>query len=219
MINKISSSPIDALQGIKDGDTIIISGFGDPGTPFLLLDTLLEIAPKELTLVANNAGTRFEGIAALLQKRMVKKLICTYPRRTGSVVFESLYKSREVELELVPQGTLSERIRSAKAGICGFYTPTTHGTALSAGKETREIGGRHCVLEEPIHADFSLIRAHCADRYGNLTYLAAQRSFGPIMAGAARRTVAEVDRLVAPGQLDPEVIVTPGIFVDRVVIT
>jgi 3-oxoadipate CoA-transferase alpha subunit len=217
LINKLVNSAAEALRDVHDGSTVVISGFGDPGTPFALIEALLERAPRELTLVANNAGTGHEGIAALLEKRLVRKIICTYPRRTGSVVFEELYRKGEIELELVPQGTLSERLRSAKAGICGFYTPCTHGTVLAQGKEVRDIGGRQCVLEHPLAADFAFVRAHRADRYGNLVYQAAQRNFGPIMAGSARCTVAEVDHIAAPGEIDPEAVVTPGIFVDRVV--
>lgn len=218
MINKFSENAVAALRGIEDGATIMISGFGDPGTPFALVNALIELAPRELTLIANNAGTGYEGIAALMHRGLVRKIICTYPRRTGSVVFEELYRDGRIELELVPQGTLSERIRAAKAGICGFYTPTTFGTVLGQNKETREISGRACVLELPLKADYSLIRAYRADRHGNLIYNAAQRNFGPVMAGAGRRTIAEVDTVVELGELDPEAIVTPGIYVDKVVI-
>lgn len=217
MIDKNCPAAADALRGIKDGDVVMISGFGDPGMPFALVAALADLAPRELTVIANNAGTGHAGIAALLERGMVRKMVCAYPRRLGSVVFEALYASRAVELELVPQGTLSERIRAGKAGIAGFYTPTAAGTLLGAGKELREIDGRPCVLEHPLKADFALIRAHKADRWGNLVYSAAQRNFGPVMAGAARCTVAEVDHTVPLGALSPEAIVTPGIYVDRVV--
>lgn len=211
------SGAIEALKDVADTNTIMISGFGDPGMPAGLVEALLELAPRELTLIANNAGRGYTGIAALLKKGLVRKIICTYPRREGSVVFEGMFRRGEIELELVPQGTLSERIRAGKAGLGGFYTPTGFGTPLAEGKETREFNGKPCVLEFPITADFSLIRAHQSDPFGNLTYQASQRNYGPVMAGAARRTVVEVDRVVNLGELNPDIVVTPGIFVDRVV--
>ncbi|PCE30726.1 3-oxoacid CoA-transferase subunit A [Burkholderia ubonensis] len=217
MINKFVSRAVDALADVTDGAVILVSGFGDPGMPFGLVEALVELGPRNLTIVSNNAGRALEGVAMLLKRGQVSKMICAYPRRTGSFVFEERYARGEVELELVPQGTLSERIRAAKAGIAGFYTPTAVDTVLAAGKEVREINGQRCLLEYPLHADFALIRAHLADRWGNLVYQAAQRNFGPVMAGAARRTIAEVDRMVALGELDPEAVVTPGIYVDQVV--
>jgi 3-oxoadipate CoA-transferase alpha subunit len=185
--------------------------------PFALVDALIERRPRDLTLVTNNTGTGHTGIAALLEAGLVRKVICCYPRREGSVVFERLYASGAVELELVPQGTLCERIRAAAAGLGGFYTPTAAGTALAQDKETRRIDGRDYVLELPIRADMALIRARLADRWGNLVYHETGRNMGPVMAGAAAITAVEVDGFVALGELDPERIVTPGIFVDRVV--
>jgi 3-oxoadipate CoA-transferase alpha subunit len=217
MINKFVSRAVDALTDVTDGAVILVSGFGDPGMPFGLVDALVELGPRYLTIVSNNAGRALEGVAMLLKRGQVRKMICAYPRRTGSFVFEECYARGEVELELVPQGTLSERIRAAKAGIAGFYTPTAVDTVLAAGKEVRELEGRRCLLEYPLHADFALVRAHLADRWGNLVYQAAQRNFGPVMAGAARRTIAEVDRMVELGELNPEAVVTPGIYVDQVV--
>lgn len=217
MINKHVLRAIDALAEVKDGAVILVSGFGDPGMPFTLIAALCETRARELTIVSNNAGRGVEGVALLLQRGQVRKMICAYPRRVGSTVFEELYARGEVELELVPQGTLCERIRAAKAGIAGFYTPTGVDTELEAGRETKEIGGRRCLLEYPIVADIALVRAHVSDRWGNLVYQAAQRNFGPVMAGAARRTIAEVDRTVELGELDPESVVTPGIYIDHVV--
>lgn len=218
MFSKVFPAAIEAMKGVEDGNTIMISGFGDPGVPFGLVEALVDIGPKELTLIANNAGVGYEGIAALINKGLVRKIVCAYPRRIGSVVFEESYRRGSIELELVPQGTLSEKIRAGKAGLGGFYTPTGYGTPLAEGKETREFNGRQCVLEMPLTADFSLIRAYKADPFGNLIYQASQRNYGPIMAGAARHTVAEVDEVVGLGDLNPEVVVTPGIFVDRVVL-
>lgn len=218
MFSKVFPSAVEALEDVEDGNTIMISGFGDPGMPFGLVEALVDIGPKELTLIANNAGAGYEGIAALMNKGLVRKIVCAYPRRVGSVVFEEIYQRGSIELELVPQGTLSERIRAGKAGLGGFYTPTGYGTPIAEGKEIREFSGRQCVLEMPLTADFSLIRAHKADPFGNLIYQASQRNYGPVMAGAARRTVVEVDRVVELGDLSPEVVVTPGIFVDRVVL-
>jgi 3-oxoadipate CoA-transferase alpha subunit len=217
VFSKVVKSADEALKDVEDGNTIMISGFGDPGMPFDLVDALFDIGPRELTLVANNAGAGYEGIAALIDKGLVSKIICAYPRRVGSVVFEEMYQRGSIELELVPQGTLSERIRAGKAGLGGFYTPTAYGTPLAEGKEVRKFNERQYVLELPLSADFSLIRACMADPFGNLTYQASQRNYGPVMAGAARHTIAEVDKVVGLGDLNPEVVVTPGIFVDRVV--
>jgi len=217
MIDKISDSPQAALADIHDGATVMIGGFGNAGMPAALIDALIEQGARDLTIVNNNAGNGDTGLAALLKARRVKKIICSFPRQVDSHVFDALYRAGEIELELTPQGNLAERIRAAGAGIGGFFTPTGYGTLLAEGKETREIDGRHYVLESPIHADFALIKAHRGDRWGNLVYRKTARNFGPIMAMAARCAIAQVDEVVELGVLDPEVIVTPGIFVQRVV--
>src|SRR4051795_3851238 len=217
MINKIVESPEQALAGVEDGATILIGGFGAAGLPVQLVDALIEQKATDLTIVANNAGNGEVGIAALLKARRVRKIICSFPRQTDSYVFDGLYRAGEVELELVPQGNLAERIRAAGAGIGAFFTPTGFGTLLAEGKETREIDGRNYVLEHPIHADFALIKADRGDRWGNLVYRKTARNFGPIMASAAKCTIAQVREIVDLGGLDPEAIVTPGIFVQRVV--
>jgi 3-oxoadipate CoA-transferase, alpha subunit len=209
-------SMADALNGIRSGSTILVSGFGEVGAPTELLEGLLDLAVTDLTIVANNAGVGDLGIGALLRERRVSKIICSYPRSTGSVWFERRYNAGEVALELVPQGTLSERIRAGGAGIGGFYTPTGVGTLLAAGKPTREIRGRHYVLEDPIHADVALIRGNLADRWGNLSYRAAARNYGPIMATAADLTIAQATQVVELGDIPPDAVVTPGIYVDRV---
>ncbi|MDR3448739.1 MAG: 3-oxoacid CoA-transferase subunit A [Alphaproteobacteria bacterium] len=216
MINKIVPTLEAALDGIEDGATILVGGFGEIGTPNLLLGELLKCGTRQLTIVTNNAGVGDAGIAALLRAGAVRKIVCSYPRSAGSIWFEEVYAKGELELELVPQGTLTERIRAGGAGIGGFYTRTAVGTQLAEGKETRVIDGQTYLLEHPIHADVAFIRAHSADRWGNLTYHASARNFGPVMAPAARLTIAEVVRTVALGGLNPEHIVTPGIFVDRV---
>ncbi len=216
MINKIVASPAEALAGVADGSTVLISGFGGSGMPWRLIDALIEQGARDLTIVNNNAGNGETGLAALLKAGRVRKIICSFPRQADSWVFDSLYRAGKVELELVPQGNLAERIRAAGAGIGGFFTPTGYGTALTEGKETRIINGRGHVFEAPIHADLALIKALRGDRWGNLTYRKAARNFGPIMASAARCTVAQVDEVVRLGSLDPENIVTPGIFVTRV---
>ncbi|MGB7481281.1 MAG: 3-oxoacid CoA-transferase subunit A [Burkholderiaceae bacterium] len=217
MIDKISHSPQAALADIHDGATVMIGGFGNAGMPAALIDALIEQGARELTIVNNNAGNGDTGLAALLKARRVKKIICSFPRQSDSHVFDALYRAGEIELELTPQGNLAERIRAAGAGIGGFFTPTGYGTLLAEGKETREINGRHYVLESPIHADFALIKAHRGDRWGNLVYRKTARNFGPIMAMAAKCAIAQVDEVVELGALDPEAIVTPGIFVQRVV--
>ena len=216
MINKIVPTLEAALDGVRDGATILVGGFGEVGTPNILLGELLRQGPRNLTIVTNNAGVGTTGIAALLKSGAVRKLVCSYPRSAGSVLFEEVYAKGELELELVPQGTLTERIRAGGGGIGGFYTRTAVGTVLAEGKETRVIDGETYLLEHPIHADVALIRAHSADRWGNLTYHASARNFGPVMAPAGKLTIAEVVRVVALGDLNPEHIVTPGIFVDRV---
>jgi 3-oxoadipate CoA-transferase alpha subunit len=207
----------EALAGIHDGATVMIGGFGNAGMPRELIDALIDQGATNLTIVNNNAGNGDTGLAALLAARRVKKIICSFPRQTDSYVFDGLYRSGELELELTPQGNLAERIRAAGAGVGAFFTPTAYGTLLAEGKETRLINGKHYVLEYPIHADFALIKALKADRWGNLIYRKAARNFGPIMATAAACTIVQVDQVVELGELDPEVIVTPGIFVQRVV--
>ncbi|RFA13379.1 3-oxoadipate CoA-transferase [Subtercola boreus] len=219
MISKTRSSAAEALADIPDGATIMIGGFGLAGQPVQLIDALLEQGSTGLTIVSNNAGNGETGLAALLGAGRVKKIICSFPRQTDSQIFDALYRAGRIELELVPQGNLAERIRAAGAGIGAFFTPTGFGTALAEGKETRTIAGRDYVLEHPITADYALISAYRGDRLGNLTYRRTSRNFGPIMASAATVTVAQVDRIVPLGDLDPEAVVTPGIFVDSVVET
>ncbi|MCT2582056.1 3-oxoacid CoA-transferase subunit A [Actinophytocola gossypii] len=208
-----------AVRGIADGSTVLIGGFGAAGQPYALIDALRRGGAGDLTVVNNNAGNGTTGLAALLATGRVRRIICSFPRQVDSFVFEELYRAGRIELEVAPQGNLAERIRAAGAGIGAFYTPTGAGTMLAEGKETRVIGGREHVLEYPIHADVALIRAHTADHAGNLVYRKTGRNFGPIMATAARLTVAEVTRVVPVGGIDPEAVVTPGIFVDRVVVT
>jgi 3-oxoadipate CoA-transferase alpha subunit len=217
MIDKISPSVAAAVADIPDGATILIGGFGTAGMPAALIDALIAQGARDLVIVNNNAGNGDTGLAALLKARRVRKIICSFPRQADSHVFDALYRAGEIELELTPQGNLAERIRAAGAGIGGFFSPTGYGTDLATGKETRLIDGRHYVLESPIHADFALIKAFHGDRWGNLVYRKTARNFGPIMAMAARCTIAQVTRVVELGELDPEAIVTPGIFVQRVV--
>ena len=217
MIDKTFESLERAVADVHDGATVMIGGFGNAGMPAALIDALIAQGARDLTIVNNNAGNGETGLAALLKARRVRKIICSFPRQADSQVFDALYRAGEIELELTPQGNLAERIRAAGAGIGGFFTPTGYGTLLAEGKETRLIDGRHYVLESPIHADFALIKAHRGDRWGNLVYRKTARNFGPIMAAAAKCTIAQVHEVVALGELDPEVIVTPGIFVQRVV--
>lgn len=217
MINKCVSSLEAAVADVKDGSTVMIGGFGTAGLPTELIDALITRGARDLTVVSNNAGNAYTGIAALLKAGLVRKTICSFPRQADSFVFDELYRAGRVELELVPQGNLAERIRAAGAGIGAFFTPTGYGTILAEGKETRRINGRDYVLEYPLYADVSLIKASVGDRWGNLVYRKAARNFGPIMATAARCTIAQVDKIVQLGELDPETIVTPGIFVHRVV--
>jgi 3-oxoadipate CoA-transferase alpha subunit len=217
MIDKCIDRAASALADVPDGATVMIGGFGNAGMPFPLIDALIAQGARELTVVSNNAGNAEAGLAALIGARRVRRMICSFPRQADSWHFDALYRTGAIELELVPQGTLAERIRAGGCGIGGFYTPTGFGTALAAGKETRLIEGRGHVLEYPLRADFALIRAYRADRWGNLVYRKSGRNFGPIMAAAAKCTVAQVDEVVALGALDPESIVTPGIFVHRVV--
>lgn len=217
MIDKIYSSMVDALADIRDGASVMIGGFGSSGIPFTLIDALLEQGAAELTVISNNAGVADEGIAALLRERRVRKVICSYPRSPGSIWFERLYEEGAIELEIVPQGTLAERIRAAGSGIGGFFTPTGYGTRLAEGRETRVIDGRGYVFEPPLPADVALVRAWRADKWGNLTYHTTARNFNPVMAMAATTTIVETASIVGLGELDPECVVTPGIFVDRVV--
>jgi 3-oxoadipate CoA-transferase, alpha subunit len=217
MVDKTIASLEAAVADVRDGATVMIGGFGLAGQPAALIDALIAQGARDLTVVNNNAGNGELGLAALLKARRVRKIICSFPRQSDSHVFDALYRKGEIELEVVPQGNLAERIRAAGAGIGAFYTPTGHGTLLAEGKETRVIAGRPHVLEYPLAADFALIKAHRGDRLGNLVYRKAARNFGPIMASAAACTVAQVDALVEVGALDPEAIVTPGIFVRRVV--
>jgi 3-oxoadipate CoA-transferase, alpha subunit len=217
MIDKIVASLRAAVADVHDGATIMIGGFGLAGLPSQLIDALIAQQAKDLTVVCNNAGNGETGLAALMKARRVRKILCSFPRQSDSYVFDALYRAGEIELELVPQGNLAERIRAAGAGIGAFFTPTGFGTDLAKGKETRTIDGWDYVLEYPIHADFALIKAHRADRWGNLVYRKTGRNFGPIMASAAKCTIAQVDEIVDLGVLDPENIVTPGIYVSRVV--
>ena len=217
MINKITASVAAALADIKDGSTVMIGGFGGAGQPAELIDGLIAQGARDLTVVNNNAGNGETGLAALLKAGQVRKIICSFPRQADSQIFDGLYRAGKLELELVPQGNLAERIRAAGAGIGAFFSPTGYGTELAKGKETREINGRMYVLEMPIHADVALIKAEKGDRWGNLVYRKAARNFGPIMASAAKLTIASVHDVVELGALDPEAVVTPGIFVQRIV--
>jgi 3-oxoadipate CoA-transferase alpha subunit len=217
MISKIFDSARQALADVPDGATIMVGGFGLAGQPTELIDALLDQGAKDLVIVNNNAGNGDTGLAALLAAGRVRKIVCSFPRQADSHVFDALYRAGKIELELVPQGNLAERIRAAGAGIGGFYTPTGAGTPLAEGKEQRKINGRDYILEYPLHADYALIKALRADRWGNLVYRKTARNFGPIMATASRIAVAQVHDVVELGALDPEAIVTPGLFVQRVV--
>lgn len=217
MISKIVDSVAESLHGIEDGATVMIGGFGTAGMPAELVEGLIAGDARDLVVVSNNAGNGDTGLAALLKAGRVRKMVCSFPRQADSYVFDELYRAGKVELELVPQGNLACRIEAAGAGLGAIFTPTGYGTLLAEGKETREINGRQYVLEMPIHADVALIKCHRADRWGNLSYRKTARNFGPIMARAARLTVAQSDHLVELGQMDPETIITPGIFVQRVV--
>jgi 3-oxoadipate CoA-transferase alpha subunit len=217
MIDKTVASAAAAVADVPHGATLMIGGFGTAGMPSELIDALIAQGARDLTIVNNNAGNGEIGLAALLKAKRVRKIICSFPRQTDSQVFDALYRAGEIELELVPQGNLAERIRAAGAGIGAFFTPTGYGTLLAEGKETRCIDGRNYVLELPIHADFALIKAERGDRWGNLVYRKTARNFGPIMAAAAKCAIVQVREIVSLGMLDPEAIVTPGIFVRRVV--
>ena len=217
MINKIADSAAAAIADIKDGATILVGGFGTAGLPFVLVDALIERGARDLVIVSNNAGNGDTGLAALLKAKRVRKIICSFPRQTDSWIFDGLYRAGEIELEVVPQGNLAERMRAAGAGIGAFYCPTGYGTLLAGERETRSINGRDYVLEFPIHGDFALIKALKGDRWGNLIYRETARNFGPVMAMAAKVAIAQVDEVVELGALDPEAVVTPGIFVQRIV--
>ncbi|CAM3793356.1 3-oxoacid CoA-transferase subunit A [Tsukamurella strandjordii] len=217
MMVEFAPSPLDAVEGVRDGATVMVGGFGDAGQPFELIDALLETGAGDLTIVNNNAGQGDRGLALLIQKGRVRKVICSFPRQSDSWHFDEAYRAGRIELELVPQGNLAERIRAAGAGIGGFFTPTGYGTVLAEGKETRIIDGRGYVFETPLHADIALIKALRADRVGNLVYRKTARNFGPIMAAAAQHTVAQVSEVVPTGGIDPEVVVTPGIYVNTIV--
>jgi 3-oxoadipate CoA-transferase alpha subunit len=216
VINKIVASMTEAVAGICDGAVVLVGGFGAVGQPNALIDGLIAQGASGLTVVANNAGSGHVGLARLMELGRVRRIVCSYPRIAGSVVFEELYRAGKIELEIVPQGTLAERLRAAGAGVGAFYTPTGVGTRLAEGKECREIGGRVQVLEYALHGDVALIEAWQADRWGNLTFNKSGRNFNPVMATAARLTIVQAQHIVGLGELDPEQIVTAGIFVDRV---
>jgi 3-oxoadipate CoA-transferase, alpha subunit len=219
MINKIVPTLAEAVADIPDGASVMISGFGGAGLPTDLIDALVAHGAKGLTVISNNAGSAGVGISRLVSGGQVRKVVCSFPRQPGSNAFDDLYRAGKLELELVPQGTLAERIRAAGAGIGGFFTPTGVGTELALGKETRVIGGVTHVLEQPLHADYALVKALSADRWGNLVYRRSGRNFGPLMVTAARCAIVQVRHIVPLGDLDPEAIVTPGIYVKRVVLT
>lgn len=217
MINKIVQTLDEAVAGIEDGATVLVGGFGGAGQPMALIDALIEQGARDLVIVNNNAGNAEIGLAALMKAGRVRKIICSFPRQADSYVFDELYRSGKLELELVPQGTLAERVRAGGAGIGGFYTRTGVGTMLAQGKEVRNIDGQDYVFEAPIKADVALIKAKCGDRWGNLTYNKTARNFGPVHATAAKLTIAQVDDIAELGDIDPESVVTPGIFVQRVI--
>ena len=217
MIDKIVNSPSEAVAAIFDGAVVLIGGFGEAGSPVELIHALIDHGAKDLTVISNNAGSGNIGLAALIENRQVKKVICSFPKTSNSTVFPELYRKGEIELELVPQGTLAERIRAAGAGIPAFYTPTSVNTPLALGKEVRSFAGKEYVLEFALKADFSLIKCRQADKYGNLVYNKTARNFSPIMCMAAKSTIVQAQKIVEPGDIDPENVVTPGIFVFKVV--
>lgn len=217
MINKIFNSTKEVVADIFDGATVLISGFGEAGSPIELIHALIDQGTKNLTIVSNNAGSGNVGLAALIENKQVKKIICSFPRTAISVVFPEMYRKGEIELELVPQGTLAERIRAAGAGIPAFFTPTSVDTPLAENKETSVFNGKTYVLEHAIKADFSLVKCYAADKYGNLTYNKTARNFGPIMCMGAKTSIVQAKKLLKVGQIDPECVITPGIFVKRVV--
>ena len=217
MINKQVTSLVESVSDIFDGATVMIGGFGEAGSPIELIHALIDNGAKNLTVVSNNTGSGHVGLAALIENKQVKKMICSFPRTANSMVFPELYRNGKIELELVPQGTLAERIRAGGAGIPAFFTPTSVDTPLAIGKESRIINGIENVLEYAIKADYSLVKCHKADRYGNLIYHATARNFGPIMCSAANITIVQSKQIVEVGKLNPEEIITPGIFVERVI--
>ena len=217
MINKIIGTAKEAVAEIFDGSTVMISGFGEAGSPIELIHALIDHGARNLTIVSNNTGNGHIGLAALIENKQVKKMICSFPRTANSVVFPELYRRGEIELELVPQGTLAERLRAGGAGIPAFYTPTSVNTPLAEGKETRIFNGKPYVMEYGLKADFAMVKCKIADRYGNLLYNKTARKFGPVMCMGAHRSIVQASRVVEPGALDPETVVTPGIFVDKVV--
>ncbi|MBO1076552.1 3-oxoacid CoA-transferase subunit A [Roseomonas marmotae] len=217
MIDKQVRDMAEAMAGIQDGATVLVGGFGSVGQPDVLIDGLIEHGARDLTIVANNAGAGRLGLARLLELRRARKIICSFPRSAGSVVFEELFRNHEIELEVVPQGTLAERLRAAGAGIPAFYTPTSYGTLLARGKPTAEFNGKHCVLETALHGDVALVQAELADRWGNLTFRSSGRNFNPVMATAASLTIVQANRIVELGGIPPESVITPGIFVNRVI--
>ena len=217
MIDKRVQGPAEAVADIHDGATVMIGGFGEAGSPIELIHALIDQGARRLTVISNNTGSGEVGIAALLKAQRVSKVICSFPRTANSTVFPDLYRRGEIELELVPQGTLAERIRAGGAGIPAFFTPAAVGTPLAEGKESRTFGGKEYLLEQWLRADFALIKGRCADTHGNVVYSKTARNFGPIMAMAAKVSIVQVQTIVQPGGIDPEVVVSPGIFVDRVV--
>lgn len=217
MIDKSFPSAHEAVADVPDGAVVMVSGFGEAGSPVELIHALIDQGARDLTVVSNNCGSGEVGLAALFRAGRVRKVVCSFPRTANSTVFPELYRSGRCELELVPQGTLAERIRAGGAGIPAFYTPAAVGTPLAEGKETRRFNGRDYLLEHALRADFALIKAHAADAHGNTVYHKTARNFGPIMAMAAHTAVIQARRVIAPGQIDPETVVTPGIFVERVV--
>ncbi len=217
MIDKRVKSAALAVADIKDGDTVMVGGFGEAGSPIELIHALIDQGAKNLTVINNNTGSGHVGLAALIENERVRKMICSFPRTAGSTVFPDLYNRGKIELELVPQGTLAERVRAGGAGIPAFYTPTSVGTPLAEGKETRDFEGRTYVMEYGLTADFALIKAERADLYGNLVYNKTARNFGPIMCTAAKTTIVQAGRIVKPGEIDPEIVITPGIFVNRII--
>ena len=216
-MTSVCASVDEAVAGIEDGSTVLIGGFGMAGMPVDLIDALIRQGATDLTVVSNNAGNGDTGLAALLAKGRVRKVVCSFPRQSDSWVFDDLYRSGRIELDVVPQGNLAERLRAAGAGICAFFCPTGVGTPLAEGKETRVIDGRTYVLEYALRGDVALVKAHVADRMGNLVYRKTARNFAPVMATAAKTTIVQVNEVVELGDLDPEAVVTPGIFVDRIV--
>ena len=217
MINKIVPTMADAVAGVTDGMTVLLGGFGSVGQPNHLVQGVIDTGAKDLVVVANNAGGGHVGLALLMELGRVRKIICSFPRSAKSTIFEELYRAGKIELEIVPQGTMAERIRAAGAGVGGFYTPTGVGTKMAEGKEVREINGRMMVLEHALHADIALVEAWQADRWGNLMYRRSGRNFNPVMATAATLTIVQSQHLVELGTLEPDNIMTPGIYVDRIV--